>query len=78
MHRKPTAASTTDYFVSNHPMEQKIAACRYMWHRKYDLLFNRRKTEKKAAVIDMAKITYIPAHLLYEQHNKIRIKKNSM
>jgi len=26
--KEPTAASTIDYFVSNQPMEQKMAACR--------------------------------------------------
>jgi len=72
IHWKPTAASTADYFVSNHPMEQKMAVCRYMWHRKYDLPFNRRKTEKRQLLLTWLRL--IVFQLTYFMNYIIRLE----
>jgi hypothetical protein len=47
MYKRPTAASTMIYFVSNHPMGQKMTASRYVLHRKYDLPLTEEKQKKK-------------------------------
>lgn len=34
---KPTATDTTSHFISNHPMQHKLAAYRYHIHRTHTL-----------------------------------------
>jgi hypothetical protein len=77
MYKRPTAASTMIYFVSNHPMEQKMAASRYMLHRIYDLPLTEEKQNKNKmrTVIDLTNVNCISAHLIHKLGNKFKNKE---
>jgi len=44
---KPTTTDTTIHFLSNHPLEHKMAAFRYLTHRMYTFLLDKEQQDRE-------------------------------
>jgi len=65
IYRKPTTTDTTINFLSNHPIEQKMAALRFHITRLHSLPLNSDKKQTEWEIIQStAKNNNFPQHLL--------------
>jgi hypothetical protein len=74
IYRKPTATDTTINFLSNHPIEQKMAAYRYHLTRMHSLPLDPNKKQKEWMTIQIAKNNNIPQQLLQKLNQRIQEK----
>ena len=78
MYRKPTTTDTTINFLSNHPIEQKMAAIRFHITRMHSLTLNPDKKQTEWEIIQpIAKNINFPQHLLLKLNRQIIHKVNN-
>jgi len=78
IYRKPTTTDTTINFLSNHPIEQKMAAFRFHITRMHFLLLNPDKKQTEWEIIQsIAKNNNFPQHLLLKLNQQILHKVNN-
>ena len=76
IYRKPTATDTTIHYRSNHPMQYKLAAYRFMFNRLYSLpLSQDQKNQEINTIVHIAKQNGYPIKLIEHLNTKIRNKK---
>jgi hypothetical protein len=76
-YRKPTSTGTTINFLSNHPIEQKMAAYRFYITCMHSLPLNPEKKQKEWATIQsIAKNNNFPQRLLQKPNQRIQNKSN--
>jgi hypothetical protein len=77
IYKKPTYTDTTINFLSNHPIEQKMAAFRFHISRMYSLPLDQDKKKKEWETIQtIAKNNKFPRHLLHKLNHQIQRKAN--
>jgi len=75
IYRKPTTTDTTINYLSNHPMEQKLAAYRYHIERMLRLPLNRtRQLREWKTILHMATSNNFPTTLLQKLKQQIQHK----
>jgi len=75
IYRKPTTMDTTINFLSNHPIEQKMAAYRYHITRMHSLPIDPDKKHKEWETLQtIAKNNNIPQQLLQKLNRQIQQK----
>jgi hypothetical protein len=73
--RKPTTTDATIHYTSNHPIEHKLAAFRYMLKRANNLpLKPEAKQQEEKMIKHIAKINGYPARLIQNLQQKITTK----
>jgi hypothetical protein len=76
--RKPTATDTSLNFLSNHPLEQKLAACRYHIERMFAVpLTEQQRLQEWVYTKLMARRNSFPLPLLSKLKHNIQRKQNS-
>jgi hypothetical protein len=77
MYRKPTTTDTTINFLSNHPMEQKLAAYRYYLTRMNSLPLSKLRTQKEWNTIQyIAKSNNFRSKIIQRLNQSIQQKMN--
>jgi len=72
---KPTSTDTIINFLSNHPLEHKMAAYRYLTHRMYTLLLDKEQQDWEwHHIINTAYSNNIPQTLLSRLRHRIQWK----
>jgi len=72
LYRKPTTTDTTINFLSNHPIEQKMAAFRFHITRIHSLPLNPDKKQTEWEIIQsIARNNNFPQHLLLKLNRQI-------
>jgi hypothetical protein len=75
IYRKPTTTDTTINFLSNHPIEQKMAAFRFHITRMHSLPLDPDKIQTEWEIIQsIAKNNNFPQHLLQKLNRQIQSK----
>jgi len=75
--RKPTSTDTTINFLSNHPLEQKLAAYRFSINRMLSLPLSKTQQHKEWKNIKQtARNNNIPIHLLTKLRHSMQKKHN--
>jgi len=75
IYRKPTTRDTVIKFLSNHPIEQKMAAFRFHITRMHSLRLNTDKEQTEWEIIQsIAKNNNFPQHLLLKLNRQILYK----
>ena len=78
IYRKPTTIDTTINFLSNHPIEQKLAAFRFHITRMHSLPLNPDKKQTEWEIMQsVAKNNNFPQHLLLKLNRQILHKVNN-
>ena len=78
IYRKPTTTDATFNFLSNHPVEQKMAAFRFHITRMHSLPHNSDKKQTEREIIQsVVKNNNFPQHLLLKFNRKILHKVNN-
>jgi len=78
IYRKPTATDTTINFLSNHPIEQEMAAFRFHITRMHSLPLNPEEKQREWVIIQsIAKNNNFPQHLLLKLNRQILHKVNN-
>jgi hypothetical protein len=73
IYRKPTTTNTTINYLSNHPMEQKLAAYRYMINRMSSLpLSPEQQTIEWQTILDIANSNNFPEHIITKLRTTIQ------
>jgi hypothetical protein len=73
--RKPTTTDATIHYTSNHPIEHKLAAFRYMLNRANNLpLKLEAKQQEEKMIRHIAKINGYPTRLIQNLQQKITTK----
>ena len=77
IYRKPTSTDTTINFLSNHPLEQKLAAYRFSINRMLSLPLSKTQQHKEWKNIKQtARNNNIPIHLLTKLRHSMQKKHN--
>jgi hypothetical protein len=64
---------TTIHFLSNHPLEQKLAACRFFIRRMLSLLLDpEQQQEEWQYILHVAQSNGVPLNLLFRLKQKIQ------
>jgi hypothetical protein len=72
---KPTTTNTTINYLSNHPLEHKLAAYRYYIERTFSLAFNKENQLKEwTTILDIAKSNIFPDNILIRLRQQIQQK----
>jgi hypothetical protein len=78
IYRKPTTTDSTIHFKSNHPIQHKMAAYRYMLNRLHNLPLTREhKKQKMNTITQIAIQNGYPITLIERLNNRIKAKINS-
>jgi len=78
IYRKPTTTDTTINFLSNHSIEQKMAAFRFHITRMHSLPLNPNKKQTEGELVQsVAKNNNLPQHLLLKLNQQILHKVNN-
>jgi hypothetical protein len=73
--RKPTTTDTTINYISNHPIEHKMAAFRYLTYRMISLpLTTERKKMEWQKILSIAENNKFPLHLIDQLKSQIQHK----
>jgi hypothetical protein len=76
IYRKPTTTDTTIHYKSNHPIQFKMAAYRFMLNRLYSLpMSQEHKNLEMNIIIQLAKQNGYPIKLIQQLDNQIQEKK---
>jgi hypothetical protein len=76
IYRKPTATDITINFLSNHPLEHKLAAYRFLINRMLTLLNSAQRQKEWNNIKQIAHNNNIPNHLLTKLRRNIQQKLN--
>jgi hypothetical protein len=77
IYRKPSYTDTTINFLSNDPIEQKMAAFRFHITRMHSIPLHPDKKQKECKTIQtIAKNNNFPLHLLHKLNHQIQTKAN--
>jgi hypothetical protein len=75
--RKSTTTNTTIKYLSNHPLEQKLAAYQYYIDRTYNLPLNQENQQKEwTTILDIARNNNFPDNLLIKLRQQTLQKIN--
>ena len=75
IYRKPTMSDVTIHFTSNNPMEHKLAAYQYLFHRAYNLPITKQARIKELETIsEIAHNNGFPTNTIQKLQNKIKRK----
>jgi hypothetical protein len=70
--RKTTTTDTTIHFLSNHPLQQKTAACRFYVQKAYMLpLTQQDRWSELSTIMEVAQNNGFPAHMIQWLHEHI-------
>jgi hypothetical protein len=76
IYRKPTTTDTTIHYKSNHPIQYKMAAYRFMINRLHSLpLLQEHRDQEMNTIIQIAKQNEYPIKLIERLDNQIKTKK---
>jgi hypothetical protein len=75
IYRKPTMSDVTIHFTSNNPMEHKLAAYQYLFHRAYNLPITKQtRTKELETVFEIAHNNGLPTNIIRKLQDKIKWK----
>jgi hypothetical protein len=75
IYRKPTMSDVTIHFTSNNPMEHKLAAYQYMFHRAYNLPITKQaRTKELETIFEIAHNNEFPTSIIQKLQDKIKRK----
>jgi hypothetical protein len=76
IYRKPTTTNTTINFLSNHPMEHKLAAYRYMINRMSSIPLSQEKLNtERQTILDIANSNNFPEPLITKLRTTLKNTK---
>jgi hypothetical protein len=79
IYQKPTTTATTVYYNSNHPMEHKLAAYRFLLNRLHQLLLTQENKKQEMNIIyQIAKMNEYPLAVINQLNEKIMNKKQNI
>jgi hypothetical protein len=83
IYRKPTTTDTTIHYTSNHPIQHKLAAYRFLLNRVHNLpMSNKHKQQEMNTILHIAQNNGYPTKLINRLNTQIKTKtttqKNSL